>query len=94
MPRMVRGNVVLNVSDDAVQHYLQLGYTHTSPSGDVIESAVPTDTLTLQRLYLDQRSRINTLEQELAKLTSENNLLRSKATGTVKSKKSITTSDT
>ena len=76
MPRMTRGNVVLNVPETEIQHYLQLGYNLTTPMGKVIESAIPTDAGTLQRLYVDQKNKIQELESEIARLTAENESLK------------------
>lgn len=76
MPRVTRGNVVLHVKDDEIQHYLQLGYNVTTPMGKVIQASVPSDIATLQRHFVDSNAKISMLEAEIAKLTAENETLK------------------
>lgn len=76
MPRVTRGNVVLHVKDDEVQHYLQLGYNVTTPMGKVLQASVPSDIATLQRHFVDSNAKISMLEAEIAKLTAENEMLK------------------
>jgi len=71
MARVQRGNVVLNVPEDEVQRYLQLGYNLTSPDGKILQAAIPNDFGTLQKAYVDNMARIAELENQVAKLTSE-----------------------
>ena len=72
MVRIERGNVVLNVHEDEVQHYLLLGYNVTDNTGKILRESIPTDFATLQRFYVEQKARIEELEQIVAKLTTEN----------------------
>ena len=71
MARVQRGNVVLTVPDDEVQRYLQLGYNQTTPSGKVIQAAIPNDFATLQKLYVENTAKIEELENTIAKLTAD-----------------------
>ena len=71
MPRVQRSNVVLHVNEEDVPHYLKLGYNLTTPTGEVIKAAIPNDTGTLQKLYVDQAAQIATLENQIANLTVE-----------------------
>jgi len=87
MARVQRGNVVLNVAEDEVSRYLQLGYDLTSTDGTVLQAAIPHDYSTLQKLYLDHTAKISELEDTIAKLTAElSEAKRAKAT-TAKAKK-------
>lgn len=56
MARITRGNVVLHVTEEEVPHYLKLGYSSTTPMGKVVQSALPTDFGTLQKLYVEQKN--------------------------------------
>ena len=76
MPRVTRGNVVLHVSDEEVQHYLNLGYSVTTPMGKVMQSAIPTDVRTLQSHYITSIEKIQILESTIAQLTAENEALK------------------
>lgn len=71
MTRVERGNVVLRVEDDEVQHYLQLGYNVTDDNGKVITASIPNDVGTLQKFYLEHTTRITELENQVAELTQK-----------------------
>lgn len=90
MVRVERGNVVLKVKEDEVQHYLKLGYSVTNNVGSVLKAAIPTDFGTLQKLYLDQKVKITELEKTVAKLTAENTELSNTLNAKKRSKKSST----
>lgn len=77
MARVERGNVVLNVDDDAVQHYLNLGYNLTDNYGNVLQRSIPTNIGELQAAYITHTTRIAELEDMVAKLTAD---LTAKAT--------------
>ena len=77
MARVERGNVVLNVEDDAVQHYLNLGYNLTDNYGNVLQRSIPTNLGELQAAYIKHTTRIAELEDTVAKLTAD---LTAKAT--------------
>lgn len=71
MARVERGNVVLNVKDDAVQHYLNLGYNLTDENGNIIKKSIPTNLGELQALYLEHTQKIAEMEDTIAKLTAQ-----------------------
>lgn len=82
MARVERGNVVLNVEDDEVQHYLNLGYNLTDNHGNVIRRSIPTSLGELQAEYIRNTARIAELEDTVAKLTAENAELKALNKGT------------
>jgi hypothetical protein len=82
MARVERGNVVLNVEDDAVQHYLNLGYNLTDNHGNVLKRSIPTSLGELQTAYINHTTRIAELEDTVAKLTTENAELKALNKGT------------
>lgn len=78
MARVERGNVVLNVDDASVQHYLNLGYNLTDNTGKVLKRSIPTNLGELQAAYIRNATRISELEDTVAKLTAELTALKSK----------------
>lgn len=77
MARVERGNVVLNVEDDAIQHYLNLGYNLTDNKGNVLKRSIPTNLGELQAEYIRNTAKISELEDTVAKLTAEITALKS-----------------
>lgn len=71
MARVERGNVVLDVEDDAIQHYLNLGYNLTDNQGNVLKRSIPTNLGELQSAYIKHTAYIEELEATVAKLTAE-----------------------
>lgn len=71
MVRVERGNVVLKVEDEEVQHYLNLGYNVTDSCGNIITQALPRDFGTLMSEYIKVCARVDELEATVAKLTAE-----------------------
>lgn len=71
MARVERGNVVLRVKDEEVQHYLNLGYNLTDDYGHVLKRSIPTSIGELQSAYVTQTAKIAELEDTIAKLTIE-----------------------
>lgn len=70
MPRVQRNNVVLTVREDEVQHYIRLGYNLTTPTGQIIQAAVPTDLASLQKAYVEQTAKVEELENTIVRLTA------------------------
>jgi ribosomal protein S16 len=83
MARVERGNVVLQVKDHEVQHYLNLGYNLTDETGKVLKESIPTNIGVLQTAYLEHTKKIAELEDTVAKLTAQ---LSAKKTTTKKAK--------
>ena len=86
MVRIERGNVVLDVEDYEVDHYLLLGYNVIDEQGRIVRASIPTNMGVLQAAYVENEIKIKDLEAEVAKLKAENELLKSKSTKFSKSK--------
>lgn len=71
MARVERGNVVLQVKDYEVQHYLNLGYNLTDETGNILKKSIPTNLGELQVAYLEHTKKIAELEDTIAKLTAQ-----------------------
>lgn len=83
MARIERGNVVLQVKDHEIQHYLNLGYNVTDDNGNILRESIPTSIGVLQTAYLEHTKKIDELEDTIAKLTAK---LSAKKVTTKKSK--------
>lgn len=90
MARVERGNVVLNVEEDAVQHYLNLGYNLTDNYGNVLKRSIPTSLGELQAAYVNHTTKIAELEDAVAKLTAENTELKAMNKASTPKKKAST----
>ena len=84
MVRVERGNVVLDIKDDVVDHYLALGYNVVDEQGRIIKTAIPTSLGALQAAYVANQAKIADLEAEIEKLKAEK---ESKPKSAKKSKK-------
>lgn len=71
MARVQRANVILQVDDRDISHYLNLGYNLIDDHGTVLKEAIPTNLGVLQAKYLEHLSRIAELEDTVAKLTAQ-----------------------
>lgn len=71
MARVERGNVVLQVKEHEVPHYLNLGYNLTDETGKVLKESIPTNIGVLQTAYLEHTKKITELEETVAKLTAQ-----------------------
>ena len=78
--RVEKGNVVLDVEDYELQHYLSLGYNQTDEFGNIIAEAIPTDLGKLRALYIEQKKKIEELEAAIAKLTANKETAKKKPT--------------
>lgn len=64
-----RGNVLLTVSGDQAQRYLDQGYDIVDASGTrIIEKSTPKDTLTLMKAYTENTAEIKRLKEEIERL--------------------------
>ena len=79
MVRVERGNVVLHIEDDLVDHYLLLGYNVIDEEGRIIKASLPTNLGTLQAAFVENKIKIQDLETEIKKLKAENASLKAKA---------------
>lgn len=85
MVRIERGNVVLDVKEDAVDHYMALGYNVVDEQGRIIKTAIPTSLGALQAAFVANEAKIADLEAEVERLNAENKSLKTKSA--TKSKK-------
>lgn len=76
MVTVQRGNVVLQVSDDSVTKYMNLGYNVIDNKGNVVEECVPTDLGTLQKHFIESKKKIAELEEQLAQLQKKKDTKR------------------
>lgn len=68
MKYVKRANVVLEVKDDAVPYYLNLGYDVIDNNGKVVQEAIPSDLGTLRKFYVEAKEKIEKLEARIAEL--------------------------
>lgn len=66
-----RGNVVLKVPEDAVQHYMDQGYSVVDNKGNVIKASIPRDLGTLQKAFVEKSAEIEQLKAEIEQLKAE-----------------------
>lgn len=88
MARIERGNVVLNVKDNEIQHYLKLGYKVVDEVGNVLQSPVPVNLGELQKAYVMHEAKINELENTIVDLTAQLTALKSQKKSASTEKKS------
>ena len=68
MIKVERGNVVLDIPDIDMQHYLDKGYNVVDDNGNVIKRAVPKDINTLQKAFIENSKEIAELKAKIAEL--------------------------
>lgn len=68
MKYVKRANVVLEVKDDSVPYYLNLGYDVIDNNGNVVQKAIPNDLGTLRKCYVEAKEKIEKLEARIAEL--------------------------
>ena len=66
-----RGNVVLTIPEDAVQHYIEKGYNVTDGYGNILQRAVPREVGELQKLLVEKQAEIDSLKSELEELRNQ-----------------------
>ena len=71
MTRIERGNVVLDVQDEEVEHYLLLGFNVTDSQGRIIKTSIPTNLGALQAAFVENQAIIADLRNTIAELTEE-----------------------
>jgi len=68
MVKVGRANVVLDVNDVDVQHYIDKGYNLLDDDGNVVIEAVPKDLNTLQKAFVEKTKEIEMLKKQLEDL--------------------------
>ena len=66
-----RGNKVVSIREEAIQRYVEQGYTIKDETGAVIKATVPVDIPNLKKSYVEQMQKIDSLQSENAYLKSE-----------------------
>ena len=78
MTYVKRANVVLEVKEESIQHYLDLGYDVLDEQGNVVMKAIPSDLGELRKFYVDGNARIKELEAECEEVKAELERLKAK----------------
>lgn len=63
-----RANVVLQISPQQVDYYLNQGYNVIDEKGNVIQKSIPRNLGELQKAYIDHVAEIESLKEEIRKL--------------------------
>lgn len=63
-----RANVVLSISPEDKEKFMEQGYSVIDEKGNVIEYAMPTDVPTLQKLVRELESAVKLKDEEIASL--------------------------
>lgn len=63
-----RANVVLQISPQQVDYYLNQGYNVINEKGEVIQASIPRDLGTLQKAFVEDKNTIEALQAEIAEL--------------------------
>ena len=71
MKYVKRANVVLEVKDDTVPYYLNLGYDVIDDTGKVIQKSIPQDLGSLRKFYIEANAKIEKLEARIAELEAK-----------------------
>lgn len=66
-----RANVILSVSEDQLDYYMNQGYNLIDEQGNIIKSSVPRDLGMLQKAYIDHKAEIERLKAEIVKLQKQ-----------------------
>lgn len=68
MVQVRRANVILDIKDEEVPQYLEMGYEVLDDKGEVVQSGIPTDTATLKLEYVKHVAEIEELKAEIEQL--------------------------
>lgn len=68
MVKIQRANTILDIDDEDVSKYVNLGYNVIDDKGNIIQEAIPNDVGVLQRAYIEHRRKIEHLENEIKEL--------------------------
>lgn len=68
MVKIQRANTILDIDDEDVSKYVNLGYNVIDDKGNIIQEAIPNDVGVLQRAYIENKRKIEHLENEIKEL--------------------------
>lgn len=71
MPIVERANVVLQVTENEVEKYLNKGFNLVDEAGHILKECMPNDIGTLRKAYSDHIAQIKALESENASLKAQ-----------------------
>ena len=72
MMTVKKANVFLDIEDEDLQKYLNLGYCQVDPNtGAILTACIPTDVGELQVAYTQHTKKIAELEAEISKLKKQ-----------------------
>ena len=74
-----RANVILQISPQQVDYYLNQGYNVINAKGEVVQASVPKDVGTLQKAYVDHLKEIEELKDKIKKLEAKRTTTKKKA---------------
>ena len=63
-----RANVVLQISPQQIDYYLNQGYDVINDKGEIIQASVPRDLGTLRKAYIEHVAEIEELKEKIKKL--------------------------
>lgn len=69
--KVQRANVILQISEDSVNRYLDQGYNVIDASGKVIKESVPNDIGALRKAYVEYKKKIDELQKIIEELTAQ-----------------------
>ena len=73
-----RANVILQISPQQVDYYLNQGYNVIDEKGNVIQESIPRNLGELQKAYVDHIAEIESLKEEIRKLKEPKKTARKK----------------
>lgn len=76
MVRVRRANSIIEIKEDALDRYIDIGYVQIDEKGNILKKGIPTSLGELQLAYTQNSKTIDKLNEEIAKLTSENKKLK------------------
>lgn len=68
MVKIQRANTVLDIEDEDVERYVNLGYNVIDNKGNILREAIPNDVNVLQMAYIENRRKIEQLEKQIKEL--------------------------
>lgn len=72
MVAVQRYNVILEIDDEELPKYMNLGYNQIDiNTGEILHEAIPTDVNVLKLKYQEHKEKIAELEQQIKDLTAK-----------------------